>query len=214
MDSGLTAERSRSIPSLTGTPLRADGLDWPADPTALFVRWLDEALDAGVAEPLAATLATIDPDGLPDARTLILKGVDARGWAVAGERSSRKAQQLAVHPGAALDFWWQPIVRAVRVRGRVEEASRDDSEADFAARSASARAGIDPGEWILWRIRPVRVEFWQGSVDRRHTRAVYSAVDGGWDLAVTGGDVTGGDVTGGDVTGGDATLERTAASSF
>lgn len=191
MDLGLTAERLRSIPSLTGTPLPADGPGCPADPTALFARWVDEALDAGVAEPLAATLATVDRDGIPDARTLILKSVDARGWAVAGERYSRKAEQLASHPGAALNFWWQPIMRAVRVRGHVEEAPRADSDADFSARSVSARAGLDPGEWILWRIRPVRVEFWQGSVDRRHTRAVYSAVDGGWDLAVIGADAAG-----------------------
>jgi pyridoxamine 5'-phosphate oxidase len=73
-------------------------------------------------------------------------------------------------------------VRAVRVQGAVQEASRAESDADLAARSASARDGIEPGDWVLWRIVPTRVEFWQGSPDRRHTRIVYVAETGGWSL--------------------------------
>lgn len=178
----LPAERLREIPSLTGEPqsLAMGGL--PIDPVALFVEWFDHALEAGVAEPHAATLATVDRSGIPDARTLILKSLDERGWAVAGSRFSQKAEHLAVQPAAALNFWWQPIMRAVRVRGVVEEASRAESDADLAARSASARAGIEPGEWVVWRIRPVRVEFWQASFDRRHTRIVYTRADGGWSI--------------------------------
>lgn len=91
------------------------------------------------------TLATVDAEGIPDARTLILKEVSARGWAFAGHRSSAKGQQLAAQPAAALNFWWQPLVRAVRVRGRVEQASADESAADLAARSPAAREGIAPG---------------------------------------------------------------------
>ncbi|WP_309068618.1 pyridoxamine 5'-phosphate oxidase family protein [Microbacterium sp.] len=165
-----TADWLRSLPALTGqAPPLGAGL--PAEPHALFLAWLRQAVDAGVAEPHAATLATIDPDGLPDARTLILKDVDARGWAFAGRRSSRKGAQLAVHPVAALDFWWQPLVRAVRVRGAVREASPAESAADLTARFAVAREGID--DWVRWWIEPQRVEFWQGSPDRRHHRIVY-----------------------------------------
>lgn len=182
MDIGLTAERLRELPSLTGTPPHPGIEDLPVEPAALFIRWFDDAIEAGVSEPHVATLATVDRDGVPDARSLILKGLDDRGWAVAGQRSSRKGEQLADQPAAALNFWWQPIMRAVRVRGRVEEASREDSEADFTARSESARAGIDPEDWVVWRIQPSRVEFWQGSIDRRHTRIVYVASSTGWAL--------------------------------
>lgn len=81
---------------------------------------------------------------------------------------------------AALGFWWQPIVRAVRVRGSVEEATAKESAADLAARSAAARADVDPGDWVLWRIRPVHVEFWQGSPDRRHARILFDRVGETW----------------------------------
>lgn len=182
-----TAARFRTIPSLTGSApvLRWD--DLPAEPVALFTEWLDTALVSGVPEPLAATLATVDADGMPDARTLILKDVDDRGWAVSGPSSSAKAGQLSARPVAALNLWWQPLVRAVRVRGMVIEASREEREADLAARSAAARADVAAEEWMLWRVRPERVEFWQGSPDRRHTRIVTERVDAAWQLSVTRG---------------------------
>lgn len=159
--------------------------DWdldalPADPTALFREWMLRAAADGVPEPHTVTLATVAADGIPDARTLILKAVDADGWAFASTRSSRKGAQLAHTPAAALNFWWQPQVRAVRVRGRVAEATPEESAADLAARSSAAQEGIAPGDWVRWRIVPTRIEFWQGSRDRRHTRVVYEPVGDGW----------------------------------
>ncbi len=136
-------------------------------------------------EPHVATLATVDEDGMPDARSLILKDVDERGWAFAGARSSRKGAQIGAHPVAALNFWWQPLVRAVRVRGQIQEASVEESAADLAARSAAAREGLSPGAWVLWRLIATRVEFWQGSPERDHTRIVYERTDAGWACAVT-----------------------------
>lgn len=176
----------REQPALTGRAQRLSREDLTDDPVPLFLEWIRSASSAGVAEPQATTLATVDGDGVPDARTLILKDVDARGWAFAGARSSRKAAQLAVSPGAALNFWWQPVARAVRVRGRVEEASAEESEADLAARSAEARAGIPPGGWVLWRVVATRVEFWQGSTDRNHSRIVYERDGTGWTRTVAG----------------------------
>jgi len=171
--------------ALTGTAPQWNPEVLPDDPTVLFGEWLRAADAAGVPEPHTATLATVDAAGVPDARTLILKRVDERGWAIASTRSSRKGAQLSAAPAAALNFWWQPQVRAVRVRGRVEEASAEESAADLAARSPAARAGVADGDWVLWRIVPERIEFWQGSRDRRHTRVVYVVDGAGWSRSVT-----------------------------
>lgn len=172
----------RAIPALTGTPPTWDGDELPGDPTVLFLAWLDEALSAGVAEPHTMTLSTVDADGVPDSRVLILKDVDELGWAFASTASSRKGQQLRHRAAAALSFWWQPVARAVRVCGDVVEASRWESEADLRARSAQAQQGVDPDDWTLWRVQPTRVEFWQGSPDRRHTRIVYGRNGSGWTI--------------------------------
>ncbi|MEV5070013.1 pyridoxamine 5'-phosphate oxidase family protein [Microbacterium sp. LMI12-1-1.1] len=181
--------RLRAIPSLTGSAPGLDTAALRADPAAQFVDWLDDAVLADVPEPLAMTLSTIGADGMPDARTLILKDVDARGWAFAGRGSSRSGAQLAANPVAALTFWWQPMVRAVRVRGRVVRATRAESEADLLSRSAAARAGVPSEDWTLWRLQPTRVEFWQGSTDRRHTRIVYHLNGDGWSMDIApGGD--------------------------
>jgi len=166
--------------ALTGEAPEWDLDALPHEPSALFREWILRAAADGVAEPHTATLATVDAAGLPDARTLILKGIDEGRWAFASTRSSRKGEQLGVSPVAALNFWWQPQVRAVRVRGRVEEATADESAADLAARSKAAQEGIEPGDWVRWRIVPARIEFWQGSRDRRHTRVVYAPDGDDW----------------------------------
>lgn len=170
----------RGQPSLVGTPpaLSIDSL--PDDPVGLFSEWIMDAAERGVAEPQATTLATVDARGVPDSRTLILKDVTERGWAFAGPRSSAKGVQLAQSPAAALNFWWQPIRRAVRVRGSVREATSAESDADLAARSATARAGIRPGDWVRWWLEPTTVEFWQGTADRRHIRIIYASDGERW----------------------------------
>lgn len=175
---GATAARFRSLASLTGTAPAFDPRDVPDDPVTLFHVWLDEAVRAGIAEPHAATLATVDADGMPDARTLILKDVGSEGWAVAGPRRSRTARQLAARPAAALNVWWQPLVRAVRVRGAVVEAAPERIAADLAARPA--HSGMSVEDWMVRWIRPERVEFWQGSPTREHLRLVYERGADGW----------------------------------
>jgi pyridoxamine 5'-phosphate oxidase len=178
------AEWLRAQRALTGAPPPFEVDAVPDDPIDLFREWIEDAVRRGVPEPHAGSLATVDADGVPDARTLILKDVSAAGWAFASERSSRKGAQLLANPAAALNFWWQPIVRAVRVRGVVVEASPAESEADLARRSPAARSAVAPGDWTLWRIVPSRVEFWQGSPDRRHVRVVYEASDGAWSRTI------------------------------
>lgn len=175
-----TAAWLRARPTLTGSAPTLHPDSPPDDPLALFLNWITTAAEAGVAEPHAATLATVDADGVPDARTLILKDADERGWAFAGPRSSAKGRQLAARPAAALNFWWQPQRRAVRVRGPVQEASAEESAADLQARSAAARAGVAEGDWVLWRVVPSRIEFWQGAEDRQHVRIVYVRDGSDW----------------------------------
>ncbi len=179
-------EKLRAVPALAGDAPAFDPEGAPDDPVELFLTWFDEALAAGVPEPHAMTIASAGEDGIPDARTLLLKDVDAQGWAFASTRSSTKGRQLAARPAAALDFWWQPVVRAVRVRGPVVEASAEESAADLAARSPAAREGVPPGEWVVWRVVPRRIEFWQGSPDRRHVRLVYECDGDGWRHTVGG----------------------------
>lgn len=172
--------RLAAIPALTGTPPPIDLDALPENPIPLFLRWLDEAVAAGVAEPRTMALATAGADGRPDARMLILKDVDERGFAFASTASSRKGAQVGANPAAALSFWWQPQARAVRVAGPVVPATAADSAADLAARSPQARSLVAPGDWRLWWVRPERIEFWSGSPDRRHLRIVYVPAGGGW----------------------------------
>lgn len=179
----------RAQPSLIGTPPELDLDALPDDPVALFEQWIRAAVADGVEEPHVATLATVDSAGKPDARSLIVKDVTSRGWAFAGPRASAKGAQLATARAAALNFWWQPIRRAVRLRGPVHEATVAESDADLAARSAAAREGLNPGDWVRWWLEPERVEFWQGAEDRRHIRIVYVRDGAGWARTLANGEI-------------------------
>ncbi|MFG2710566.1 pyridoxamine 5'-phosphate oxidase family protein [Streptomyces goshikiensis] len=94
----------------------------------------------GVRDPHAMTLSTVDPAGDPDARVLILKGMDASGRRFAGHAFSPKGGQLTCHPRAALTFYWPEQGRQVRIRGGVTPGSAEDNAADFPDRSLTARA--------------------------------------------------------------------------
>jgi pyridoxamine 5'-phosphate oxidase len=115
----------------------------PDGPAELFTAWLLAAVEAGVPEPHAMSLATAGRDGEPAARVLILKDVlpdpDA-GWQFATQRTSPKGRQLDEHPHAAATFYWPRLGRQVRLRGMVVAESPQASAADFLARSPGARA--------------------------------------------------------------------------
>ncbi len=115
--------------------------DAHADPTVQFRRWFDEALAAKALEPNAMILATASDDGAPDARTVLLKGADARGFTFYTDYRSAKARQLDANPRAALVFWWAELERQVRVTGRVVRVSREESAAYFASRPRGSRLG-------------------------------------------------------------------------
>lgn len=111
------------------------------DPFRLFARWFDEAREAGVREPNAMTLATVGADGQPAARIVLLKGLDARGFSFYTNYRSRKGEDLAANPRAALVFWWEPLERQVRIEGAVERVAEKVSDAYFASRPRGSRLG-------------------------------------------------------------------------
>jgi len=118
-----------------------DERDVDRDPFRQFARWFDEAVAAGAAEPTAMTLATVDADGRPSARIVLLKGVDARGFAFYTNRDSRKGRALAHDARAALLFFWVELERQVRIEGRVELVADADADAYFASRPRASRLG-------------------------------------------------------------------------
>lgn len=151
------------------------------------------------------TLSTVDLVGVPDARVLILKALDGDRFGFAGGAESAKGRELAAQPVAALTFWWQPVLRSVRVRGPVAEGTVDEHLGDFARRGRAARAAAlvsgnapvgsrtalesaarstDPDahdpRWRRWWLAPAAVEFWQGAPDRLHTPLRYTRTPGGW----------------------------------
>jgi len=130
------------------------------DPIGQFERWFKEAVAAALPEPTAMALATATPAGRPSVRMVLLKGVDQRGFVFYTNHESRKGQELAANPLAALTFWWPPPVhRQVRVEGRVERVPLEESEAYFRTRPVGSRLGawaspqssVIPGRDVLER---------------------------------------------------------------
>jgi pyridoxamine 5'-phosphate oxidase len=112
-----------------------------ADPIAQWQLWHDAALDAGVVEPNAMTLATIGLDGIPDSRIVLVRGLDARGLVFYTNYDGAKSQQLDASPVASATFSWLDLHRQVRVRGSVERISAEESDAYFASRPRASQLG-------------------------------------------------------------------------
>lgn len=190
-----------------------------SDPLVQFDRWLAEADARGVYEPNAMVLGTVDADGTPSSRTVLLRGVDDRGFVFYTDRESRKGRALASNPTATLLFPWYSVHRQVIVTGSVSRVDDEESDAYWASRPFGARvsatvsrqsqpigsrtelvaqvtaleeqyAGVGdvrrPDRWGGFRLRPWRVEFWQGRTSRLHDRLVFArdpgADAGGWRL--------------------------------
>jgi len=119
----------------SGLMFRAD------DPYGLFDVWMDEAKLLEPDVPNAMALATVDEDGLPDIRMVLLKGVDARGFVFYSHASSAKGGQLNHNPKAALNFHWKSLGRQVRVRGTVEALGKIEVGKYFASRPRDAQLG-------------------------------------------------------------------------
>jgi pyridoxamine 5'-phosphate oxidase len=142
--------------------------DLTPDPLALVRRWVADAQAAGVEQHDAMTLATATPDGRPSARAVLLKGIDARGFAFFTNYESRKAHELDANPRAALVLLWIPLQRQVRASGRVERLSEEESDAYFATRPRGSQLGA----WASAQSRPLP--------DRGELEARWAALDERW----------------------------------
>jgi pyridoxamine 5'-phosphate oxidase len=112
-----------------------------ADPFKQFEAWLAQAIDAKLPEPNAMTLATVGPEGRPSTRVVLIKSLDARGIVWYTNYDSRKGRELAAHGFAALQFHWVELERVVRIEGRVEKVSDEESDAYYASRPLDSRIG-------------------------------------------------------------------------
>lgn len=115
--------------------------DAAASPFDQFQAWFDQALTAAVPEPNAMTLATVDENGQPSARIVLLKGFDADGFVFFTNYLSRKGRELERQPRASLLFFWPLLERQIRVEGSVARVSADESDAYFASRPLGSRLG-------------------------------------------------------------------------
>lgn len=133
------------------------GIPFEDDPLVTFRAWFDEAQaqpDA-IPEPTAMTLATVDGRGAPDARIVLLKGFDARGFAFFTNLGSPKARHVKDVPRAALCFHWMPLEKQVRIRGNIERVSDAEADEYFASRPKESQIGA----WASKQSEPLKGRF-------------------------------------------------------
>ena len=191
----------------------ASGSRWRKIGIALYKLW-HAILGHTPTDVNAVTLATASKGGQPSARAVLLKGVDERGFIFFTNYDSRKGQELAENPNAALMFYWPDLERQVCVGGSVQKISREESESYFKTRPRGSRlaawasnqrdvvkdrAALEtkwnemaarfpndvplPSNWGGFVLRPERIEFWQGRLNRLHDRFCYTRQpDGSWKL--------------------------------
>jgi len=121
------------------------------NPISFFQNWLEEARRQEPNDPEAMALATVGADGLPAVRMVLLKGVDQAGFRFFTNMESRKGQELAAHPRAALCFHWKSLLRQVRVEGRVEKLPAADADDYFKTRHPLSKLGA----WASAQSRPL-----------------------------------------------------------
>jgi pyridoxamine 5'-phosphate oxidase len=135
-----------------GSPPPDDTLFFSSDePLALFADWMGAARAKEPNDPNAMALATVDPEGLPDVRMVLLKDVDTRGFVFYTNLESAKGRQLLACPKAALCFHWKSLRRQVRVRGTIEPVSAEEADAYYASRARDSRIGA----WASRQSRPL-----------------------------------------------------------
>ncbi|MBN8903592.1 MAG: pyridoxamine 5'-phosphate oxidase [Rhodospirillales bacterium 69-11] len=121
------------------------------DPFAKFATWFAEAEASEPKDPNAMTVVTATPDGKPSARTILLKGIDPRGFVFYTNKESRKAGELAANPQVFLLFYWKSLGRQVRIEGKVESVTDAEADAYYASRPRISRLGA----WASQQSRPL-----------------------------------------------------------
>ena len=185
--------------------------DVAESPIIQFEKWWQEATQSKIEEMNAMTLATTGSDGMPDARTVLLKAVDEKGYVFFTNYNSAKSQQLELNNNCCLLFFWKELERQVRINGVAEKISVKESIDYFDSRPEGSKIGAwaspqsmvvagkamlketfqyyaerfkhgqipKPPHWGGYRVKPVRIEFWQGRPSRMHDRILYTQLDGG-----------------------------------
>lgn len=145
------------------------------EPFELFARWFEMAKASEPRDPEAMTLATADADGLPDARMVLLKGVDDTGFVFYTNVESRKGEELAANPRAALCFHWKSINHQVRIVGPVERVSDAEADAYFATRPRGSQIGawasaqsapLESYDALLQRVKNTEARFGEALIPR------------------------------------------------
>ena len=129
--------------------------DLSPDPYQLFAAWLNEAERTEPVDPNAMALATVDAQGMPNVRIVLLKGFAADGFVFYTNLESAKGAELAANPKAALCFYWKSLERQVRVRGPVTAVAASEADAYFASRARGSRIGA----WASAQSRPLESRF-------------------------------------------------------
>jgi pyridoxamine 5'-phosphate oxidase len=143
------------------------GLDVPdlaTDPIAMFRRWLVDSVAAGLHEPNAMVVSTVSAQGRPSSRMVLLKALDERGFVFYTNYDSRKGIELSANPGCALLFPWHDLQRQVRVEGRAEQVSAEESAAYFATRPRPSQLGA-------WASPQSRLVESRDELDRRYAES-------------------------------------------
>lgn len=140
---------------MSGSPEPAGDFTAETDPFALFAAWMVDAEKHEPNDPNAMTLATVDASGMPNARMVLLKGVDPRGFVFYTNTESAKGEELIGQGKAALVFHWKSLRRQIRVRGPVERVTDAEADAYFASRALGSRIGA----WASKQSRPLESRF-------------------------------------------------------
>lgn len=182
------------------------------DPVVQFTHWWHEATESKIQEPNAMTLATVDEHNMADARIVLLKAFDDKGFVFFTNYNSAKSAQITSHPNCCLLFHWKELERQVRIVGPAEKISTEESIAYFNSRPEGSKIGAwaspqsmvvagkawleetfnfykerlqhgaipKPPHWGGYRVKPQRMEFWQGRPNRMHDRIQYARTNEQW----------------------------------